>query len=88
MITVLLLTAALSASLAQQSADTSNAYADDARAIALGKKLFFDKRLSSTQEVACGSCHLQEHAFADPRPLSIGVHGRTGTRNAPMLVNH
>lgn len=55
--------------------------------IALGKKLFFDKRLSSSQEVSCGSCHLQEHAFADPRTISIGVHGRTGTRNAPPLVN-
>ncbi len=55
--------------------------------IALGKKLFFDKRLSSTHEVSCGSCHLQEHAFADPRTISIGVHGRVGTRNAPMLVN-
>lgn len=55
--------------------------------IQLGKKLFFDKRLSSTSEVACASCHLQEHAFADPFKVSAGVHGRTGTRNAPMLAN-
>lgn len=55
--------------------------------IELGRRLFFDRRLSSTNEVACGNCHLQEHAFADPLKTSIGVHGRTGTRNAPMLVN-
>ncbi|MBS1913206.1 MAG: c-type cytochrome [Bacteroidetes bacterium] len=55
--------------------------------IALGKKLFYDKQLSRTSEVACGSCHLQEHAFADPRPLSIGVNGQLGKRNAPSLAN-
>jgi len=55
--------------------------------IELGRKLFFDKRLSRTGEVSCGSCHLQEHAFSDPSPLSIGVHGRRGTRNAPSLAN-
>jgi cytochrome c peroxidase len=58
-----------------------------AEKIALGKKLFYDKRLSRTEEVSCGSCHLQEHAFADPKPLSIGVHGLKGNRNAPTLAN-
>jgi cytochrome c peroxidase len=53
----------------------------------LGKKLFYDKRLSRTGEVSCASCHQQELAFADPRPVSIGVHGRTGSRNAPPLIN-
>src|SRR6185295_3191860 len=55
--------------------------------IALGKRLFFDKQLSRTREVACGSCHLQENAFADPNRVSIGIEGRTGTRNAPSLAN-
>lgn len=55
--------------------------------VLLGKKLFFDKRLSRTQEVACGSCHLQENAFADPRRVSVGIDGLTGTRNAPPLFN-
>jgi cytochrome c peroxidase len=55
--------------------------------IELGKKLFYDTRLSRTAEVSCASCHKQENAFADPRPVSIGVHGRTGKRNAPALVN-
>jgi len=55
--------------------------------IELGKKLFNDKRLSRTGEVSCASCHAQQFAFADPRPFSVGVAGRTGTRNAPPLFN-
>jgi cytochrome c peroxidase len=58
----------------------------DAR-VSLGKRLFYDTQLSRTREVACGSCHLADHAFADPRPLSIGVDGQPGTRNAPSIVN-
>ncbi len=53
----------------------------------LGRRLFFDKRLSRTGEVACASCHAIEHAFSDPNPVSTGVDGRRGTRNAPALVN-
>jgi cytochrome c peroxidase len=53
----------------------------------LGKRLFFDKRLSRTGEVACASCHHQRHGFADPHPVSEGVEGRKGKRNAPALVN-
>jgi cytochrome c peroxidase len=55
--------------------------------VALGRRLFFDKRLSRTGEIACASCHHQENAFADPRAVSAGVEGRTGTRNAPGLIN-
>jgi cytochrome c peroxidase len=54
---------------------------------ALGQALFFDKRLSRTGEIACGSCHLQANAFSDPRRVSEGIEGRTGTRNAPPLFN-
>lgn len=54
---------------------------------ALGKTLFFDKRLSRDASISCASCHLQEHAFADPETLSVGVQGQIGTRNAPALVN-
>ena len=53
----------------------------------LGKRLFFDKQLSRTRAVACATCHLPEHAFSDPKPVSAGVDGRLGTRNAPALVN-
>jgi len=53
----------------------------------LGKRLFFDKQLSRTGEVACATCHLQQNAFADPQRVSTGVEGRTGARNAPALFN-
>jgi cytochrome c peroxidase len=53
----------------------------------LGKALFFEKRLSRTSEIACGSCHLQQRGFADPNPYSFGVEGRIGERNAPALIN-
>lgn len=55
--------------------------------VALGRRLFFDPLLSRNRDVACGSCHLQRHAFADPRRLSEGTLGRLGTRNAPGLFN-
>jgi cytochrome c peroxidase len=53
----------------------------------LGRRLFFDKQLSATGEIACASCHLVEHAFSEPNPDTTGVEGRLGTRNAPALVN-
>ncbi len=55
--------------------------------VALGKKLFFDPRLSADGSVSCASCHLPDHAFADSEPVSIGVEGRTGFRNSPTLAN-
>lgn len=55
----------------------------------LGRKLFFDPNLSSTGEVSCSNCHQQGNAFADGphHPLSIGINGKNGTRNAPSLAN-
>jgi cytochrome c peroxidase len=53
----------------------------------LGRRLFYDKRLSRTGQVACGSCHQQAHAFSEGASVSSGVDARTGTRNAPALVN-
>jgi len=53
----------------------------------LGKRLFFEPKLSRTGDIACASCHKQENAFADPRRLSEGVEGRLGQRNAPPLFN-
>jgi cytochrome c peroxidase len=55
--------------------------------VALGKVLFFDPILSADSTVSCSSCHLPERAFTDGRPVSIGIEGRIGTRNAPTLLN-
>lgn len=56
-------------------------------AFALGRQLFYDRRLSRDGTVACGSCHQQVHAFASAARVSAGVDGRPGRRNAPALQN-
>jgi cytochrome c peroxidase len=55
--------------------------------VALGQKLFFEPRLSGDGTVACATCHDPARAFTDGRPLSIGIHGRVGQRNAPTILN-
>jgi cytochrome c peroxidase len=55
--------------------------------IALGDKLFNDKRFSSTGEVNCATCHKKEMAFTDQLPVSEGINKLTGTRNAPTVIN-
>jgi cytochrome c peroxidase len=55
--------------------------------IALGRELFFDKRLSRDGTVACASCHDPERAFSDGRRVARGVGGAEGVRNAPAIVN-
>ena len=56
-------------------------------AVALGEKLFFDSRLSGDGTVACATCHDPARAFTDGRPVSFGIHGRAGQRNAPTVLN-
>lgn len=55
--------------------------------VELGRRLFYDTRLSLDNSISCASCHNQEHGFADPNQFSIGVNGKTGTRQAMALVN-
>lgn len=55
--------------------------------IELGRKLFFDTRLSKGDEIACVSCHQPDFAFTDRVPLSQGVEGRQTERNSPSLLN-
>lgn len=55
--------------------------------IELGQKLFFDGRLSADGTVACATCHDPARAFTDGRPVSIGIDGRVGQRNAPTVLN-
>jgi len=55
--------------------------------VALGKRLFYDPILSEDSTISCASCHKQALAFADDVPVSPGVKGRLGFRNAPGLVN-
>jgi len=53
----------------------------------LGQKLFFEPRLSGDGTVACATCHDPAQAFTDGRPVSVGIHGRVGQRNAPTVLN-
>ncbi len=55
--------------------------------IELGRVLFFDKRLSKDNTIACASCHLQQFAFTDGRPVSTGIRGQKGGRSAPVSFN-
>jgi len=54
----------------------------------LGKKLFYDGRLSSDGLISCGFCHLQEYAFTHHgHTVSHGVNNQSGTRNAQPIQN-
>ncbi len=55
--------------------------------VELGQALFFDGALSADGEVPCAACHRPEHAGAEPEPVSIGVGGARGRRNAPSVFN-
>lgn len=55
--------------------------------VALGRRLFTDRRLSRDRSISCASCHDPRRAFSSPEPRAVGVFGRVGQRNAPALVN-
>jgi len=56
--------------------------------IELGRKLFYERKLSVDNSISCGDCHAQVHAFADHNsPVSFGVNGAMGIRNSPALMN-
>ena len=63
--------------------DPTNRFADDARAVELGQKLFFDTRLSSNGQVSCATCHVPSREFQDGTPLAHGV-GTTDRRTMPV----
>lgn len=58
-----------------------------AEKIALGKKLFFDKRLSRDETISCATCHVPAFAFTDRKTVSEGVEGRKTQRNSPSILN-
>ncbi len=70
--------------------DTAPAPADNpttAAKVELGKMLYMDPRFSSTGTVSCNSCHNVMEGGDDSRSVSMGVHGKTGGRNAPTVWN-
>lgn len=55
--------------------------------VELGRRLFYDVRLSGNQTQACASCHVQQNAFAEPLATSVGSTGERHFRNAMSLTN-
>lgn len=59
----------------------------DAKKAALGKRLFFDARLSGDAAISCATCHQPDKAFTDGLALSKAYPGSKGFRNTPTLMN-
>jgi cytochrome c peroxidase len=55
--------------------------------IELGRKLYFDARLSADGTVSCATCHDVTRSFTDRRPVSEGIRDQLGARNAPTTMN-
>jgi len=54
----------------------------------LGRKLFYEPRLSRDNTISCGSCHIQSAAFTHHgHDVSHGIDDRLGTRNSPPIMN-
>jgi cytochrome c peroxidase len=65
--------------------DPSNRASGDARAVALGQRLFFDGRLSANRAIACASCHVPQRAWTDGRPRAVGLDRLD--RNTPTVLD-
>jgi len=55
--------------------------------IELGKKLYFDPRLSGDNSISCMTCHLPNEGFGDGQATFTGFGGVEGTRNSPTIIN-
>ena len=55
--------------------------------IKLGRKLYFDERLSLDNTVACATCHNPLLGFADGRSVAVGINGLEGKRSTPTIIN-
>jgi cytochrome c peroxidase len=64
-----------------QTPEVNSAKAD------LGKRLFYDARLSGDASISCATCHQPEHGFSHPDSLSPGYRGNGHFRNSPTLIN-
>lgn len=59
----------------------------DAEKVKLGKKLFFDARLSRNNTIACVSCHNLAAGGDDNLQYSFGIKGQEGNMNSPTVLN-
>jgi cytochrome c peroxidase len=58
-----------------------------AERVALGRKLYFDNRLSKDGTVACATCHDVSRGFSDRRARAEGIRDQIGQRNSPVTLN-
>ena len=58
-----------------------------AEKVELGRRLFYDKRLSKNHDVSCNSCHGLDNHGVDGKDFSVGHKGQKGGRNAPTVYN-
>lgn len=59
-----------------------------AQKIALGRKLFMDRRLSHNNTISCGMCHVPEQGFtSNELATAVGIEGRSHRRNSPTIFN-
>lgn len=72
-----------------EALEVDTAYYDtqDLPEVQLGKALFFDPKLSQSNQVSCSSCHDPELGWTDHRAVSLGNDHLLGTRNTPSLYN-
>ena len=59
----------------------------DDKIATLGRVLFYDKKLSANNTIACASCHKQEKAFGDDATQSVGLNGSLTGRHSMRLIN-
>jgi len=55
--------------------------------VALGRRLYFDKRLSKDGTVSCATCHDPAKGFSDGKKVAEGIGGKKGARNSPTVLN-
>jgi cytochrome c peroxidase len=64
--------------------DPSNAFSDNPKAAALGKRFFFDNRFSGNSKISCATCHRPDMNFTDDLPVAHGM-GTSTRRSMPLI---
>ena len=60
----------------------------DKKKISLGRRLFYDRRLSLNETISCAMCHVPEQGFTNNElSMAVGIEGRSVRRNTPTLYN-
>jgi cytochrome c peroxidase len=68
-------------------ASVPTAQGENADMVTLGRMLYYEPRLSKSQQISCNSCHDLAKYGVDSQPVSDGHKGQQGTRNAPTVFN-